>query len=272
MGFTERRPTDPALAPFIRSFWHFTGDFPHQRERMLPSGCFQLLVNLDRDELSSYHDAGYRRLERIGGAGLCGAYAHHFAIDTAEQRAIAGVSFHPGGAYPFFAAPADAVRELHVDLGDLWGRDGAVVRERLLAACTVDGILRALETIMHERVVRTLAVDPIVGYAMDALEGGAPVAAVVDRVGMTAGGFIRYFSARVGLTPKRYARVRRFRRVLEAIDGGRGVDWARVAASAGYFDQAHMIHDFRAFAGVSPTAYRPRAPGDVSHVVLDEAE
>jgi AraC-like DNA-binding protein len=270
MSFTERRPSEPALAPFIRSFWHFTGDLAHQRERVLPSGCGQLLVNLAQDELRSYHGAGYRRVDRIAGAGIAGAYAHHFAIDTAEQRAIAGVSFHPGGAYPFFAAPADAVRELHVGLDDLWGRDGAVLRERLLEARTVDGILRTLEAVMLARVARPLAVDPIVAYATDALESGVAVGAVVDRIGMTASGFIRHFTARIGLTPKRFARVRRFRRVLDAIDAGRRVDWAGVAAACGYFDQAHLIRDFQAFAGVSPTAYRPRSPGDLSHVVLDD--
>jgi AraC-like DNA-binding protein len=270
MRFTERRPSAPALAPFIRSLWHFTGELPHARERVLPTGCIQLLVNLDQDELRSYHGPGYGRVDRIAGAGLAGAYAHHFAIDTAEQRAIVGVSFHPGGAHPFFATPADALRELHVELGEVWGRDGAVLRERLLAAGTVDAILRTLEAVMLARVARPLAVDPIVAFAADALESGVPVGAVVDRVGMTASGFIRHFTARVGLTPKRFARVRRFRRVLDAIDAGRSVDWARVAATCGYFDQAHLIRDFRAFAGISPTAYRPRSPGDTSHVVLDE--
>jgi AraC-like DNA-binding protein len=268
MRFTARPPAALVLRPFIESLWHFTGDLAHSRERMLPSGRMQLLINLDQDQLSSYHGPDYRDRAVIAGAGLSGAYAEHFAIDTADQRAIVGVSFRPGGAYPFFAAPADATSGLHVALDDLWGRDGAVVRDRLLEAPTVAAVLDELEAVMLARVAGSLEPDPVIAYAIAAFEGDATVAAVMDRVGMSASRFIRHFSRRVGLTPKRFARVRRFQRVLAAVDSGRAVDWARVAASCGYFDQAHLIRDFRAFAGVSPTGYQPRAPGDRSHVVL----
>jgi methylphosphotriester-DNA--protein-cysteine methyltransferase len=72
----------------------------------------------------------------------------------------------------------------------------------------------------------------------------------------------------VGLTPKRFARVRRFGRVLQSIELGRPVAWSQVAASCGYFDQAHLIHDFREFSGMNPTLYRPRGQGDRYHAVV----
>jgi len=59
----------------------------------------------------------------------------------------------------------------------------------------------------------------------------------------------------VGLTPKLFSRIRRFQKVLAGVEDASEVDWARVALSCGYFDQAHFIHDFRAFAGVNPSTY-----------------
>jgi AraC-like DNA-binding protein len=252
----------------VESLWYFRGEFPHQRERVLPTGNLQLLVNLYEDELRSYYGAGYVDLQRSAGAALCGAHARHFGIDTAEQRAIVGVSFKPGGAFPFFAAPADATSEMHVGLDALWGREGALLRERLLETRRPEQTLATLEAVLLARAVRPLEQDPAVVFAVDAFERGVPVATVVDGLGCTPRHFIQRFSAAVGLTPKRFARVRRFQRVLASLRLGQRVDWAQVALACGYFDQAHLIRDFRDFSGESPTAYQPRSSEERNHVPL----
>jgi transcriptional regulator GlxA family with amidase domain len=77
----------------------------------------------------------------------------------------------------------------------------------------------------------------------------------------------RCFSQQIGLTPKRFARVRRFQRTLrrsaaEVVP----VDWARLAAECGFYDQAHLIHEFRAHAGRTPLEYSPRSPAEQNHV------
>jgi len=261
-------PSSPALRPFVESLWHFTGEFAHDQERILPTGRMELLVNLEEDELRTYEGERFTRVRRIRGAAICGPYARPFGIDTREQRCIAGVAFRPGGASPFFRAPANALRDQHVELDPLWGRDGALLRERLLDAPSPAAAIRRLERALLERVVRPLEVDKLVDFAIEALERGAPVGELVARVGMTPKRFIRHFEQIVGITPKRFGRVRRFGRVLESVERGQRVDWSAVAASCGYFDQAHMIHDFREFSGMNPTDYRPRAQGDRNHALI----
>ena len=271
MPIVIRRPA-AALAPFVAQLWHFEdpdSSLVHTRERIMPDGAMQLLVNLHEDELRSYHGESLE-LRRTGGAALCGPYTGHFAIDTAEQRAIMGVSFHPGGAAPFFAAPADAVSGLDVEVDQLWGRDGATLRERLLEQPTPAARLRTLEAVLLARVVRPLAPDPAISLAISALERDVPVAAVAERLGYSARRLISGFGAQVGLTPKRFARVRRFQRVLRAITGGPPTPWVELALACGYFDQAHFIHDFRAFSGLHPTAYAPRDASGHNHVVLPD--
>jgi len=266
-----RKPAGP-LAPFVESIWYFTSDwFAHDRERILPSGSMQLLVNLDEDEIRTYHGPGYATVERVSGAALSGAYRGHFAIDTAEQRSIAGVAFRSGGAYPFFRPPADEVAGAHLGLDVLWGRDGAALRERLLEARTPDAILDRLESVLLEKAVRALDPDGALDFAVNAFDRGASVSAVLSHIGGSSRRFLREFAERVGLTPKRFERVRRFRHVLDAIEVGRPVAWARVALACGYYDQAHLINDFREFSGLTPTAYAPRSYGDRLHVpVVDE--
>jgi AraC-like DNA-binding protein len=261
----------PALAPFVAQLWHFeapTGGFAHDRERVLPTGMMQLLVNLHEDELRSYHGDDLQQLRRTRGATIGGVYAGHFAIDTAEQRSILGVSFKPGGARPFFAAPADALSEQDVELDQLWGRDGAVLRERLLEQPGPHARLRVLATLLRARLSEPRALDPAIALAIAALEREVPVAVVGERLGLSPRKLIDRFSARVGLTPKRFARVRRFQRVVATLASGSAPPWAELAVACGYFDQAHFIRDFKAFSGLHPTAYAPSGPGAHNHVVL----
>jgi AraC-like DNA-binding protein len=63
------------------------------------------------------------------------------------------------------------------------------------------------------------------------------------------------FKELVGVTPKRLARTYRFAATLLAIDPAGPVNWVDLAGRAGYFDQAHFSHEFRAFTGLTPTRY-----------------
>lgn len=263
------RTPSPALAPFVASLWHFedAGELAHTRERILPSGAMQLLVNLHEDELRTYGSHG-GPARRTRGATLAGAFVDHFEIDTAEQRAIVGVAFHPGGAYPFLKMPADDLHGSEAELGDVWGRDGAVLRERLLECASPQARLAVLDAMLLARAVHPLRRDPAMLRAIAGLERGEAVAAVGEGLGLSPRRLIDRFSAQVGMTPKRFARVRRFQRVLALLTSGRAPPWAELALQCGYYDQAHFIHEFTALSGLHPTAYAAREPGGHNHVVL----
>lgn len=266
MRFLSRTPP-AALAPFVEHLWWFDGDLDDGKERVLPSGRGQLLVNLHEDEMRTYDASGRAVAERCRGATLAGASGAPVVIDTAEQRRIVGVSFRPGGAWPFLRMPVDAVGTGSVELGEIWGRPGEVVRERLLGARGACATLDALAAILIEQIARPPVTDRAVEHAIVALERGASVASIVESTGLAQRTLLRRFRERVGISPKRYARIRRFQRVLSVAGRGAPLDWARVAQDLGFADQAHLIHDFRAFAGISPTAYRAVA-GMRNHVAI----
>jgi AraC-like DNA-binding protein len=96
------------------------------------------------------------------------------------------------------------------------------------------------------------------------------IAQVTNQIGLSSRRFIDVFNDQVGLTPKLFCRVQRFQNVLRRIRTGREVDWTGVALDSGYFDQAHFIHDFKAFSGLSPTAYAAHRTEHLNHVpILD---
>ncbi len=92
------------------------------------------------------------------------------------------------------------------------------------------------------------------------------VAQLSDRLGWTPRRLQQVFSAEVGLTPRAFQRLARFRSALAAIDGAADVGWAAFALEHGYCDQSHLIREFREHAGLTPPEYvRQRGPA-LNHV------
>jgi len=230
-------------------------------ERSLPTGELALFVNLEEDQ-QRWYDRDARRCHRNAGAVLGGARSHPYLIDGAASRRVVGATFLAGGARPFFAMPIDALRGEHLALDAAWGHAGRSLRERLLEAPTTEARMRVLETILRERLVgppeRLAAVDFALACVDDPRRNWR-IAEVQDRLGWTATRFIRVFAEQVGLTPKRFARVRRFHRAVAGLARAAPGGLAELARACGYFDQAHFIHEFRGFAGVTPSGFA--APG-----------
>ena len=263
--FLERRPRSQALAPIVSSLGYFEGELEPGLERVLPSGHVSLMVNLHDDEFRTYHGPDGAAVQRTRGAVFSGPQAAPSVIDTEEQRRLVWVSFRLGGAAPFFETPLDETRDELVDLGDLWGPAGATLRERVLEARTTEEMFGIVESELLEHLVPERERDSAVAFAVQALDRGARVAQVTARLDVPPKRFVRRFREHVGLTPKRFARVRRLQRLLGAVARSEDVEWAEAAAEHGYYDQSHLVHEFRE---LTPTAYRPRAASEWNHVTV----
>jgi AraC-like DNA-binding protein len=204
---------------------------------------------------------------------VAGPHSEHWILDTASSISVIGVHFRPGGAFPFFDFPAGELLNVRVSLEALWGARSQFLVEQVLAACTPDDKFDVLERELLG-TARTLRRHRAVSFALEALSDRArarPVAEVTDAIGMSQRRFLDRFRNEVGMTPKLFARVQRFQAVIEAVHALHEVDWADIAAQCGYFDQAHFIHDFRAFSGFTPSAYFALKSEHRNHVPLPEA-
>lgn len=244
---------------------------PAGLERVLPSGAAQLIVNLAEDATRTYDpDNGFACLEGPGSI-ITGPASRYQVIDTAEQEFVAGVVFRPGGTAAFTRVPTYEIADGDVALDDLWGgRLGSALRSRVLEAKDADGQLDAIETVLRERW-RPRESHPAVRFAVQTLHRSphlASITRVTEASGLSAARLIEHFKRDVGLTPKRYCSVLRFQRALRHAHRGRNVDWTEVALDCGYYDQAHFIHDFRRFAGVTPSAYEQGRTPFQNHVTI----
>ena len=250
------RPPLSALIHFM--WWYGAYGAGHRRERVLPGPVSELVIVL----------SGARQ-----GPIFCGAQSESFVIETGDRPALLGVHFKPAGAFPFLRRmPADELHNQRVSLEDIWGAEAGALHERLHAAATPAARFRVLEAALIARLDGPPVRHPAVAYALGAIDAAParPIGDITDQIGLSARRFIALFTAQVGLTPKLYGRVRRFQDVLVRVHGVADIDWTDVALTCGYYDQAHFIHDFRAFSGLSPTAYVRAGAPERGHVPLEE--
>lgn len=272
MVYLTHRPVPP-LSDFVDVLWLYEGyDVPHEKERLLPDGSMELVVNLAEDSIRVYdsHDPG--NWSTIPGCVVSGPRSEFFVIDTAGEASTVGVHFKPGGAFPFFAAPPAELHNQSVALECLWGAASSRLRNRLLEAATPEGKLRVLECCLLQELKKPLEHHPIVGFALKQLCGpmqAPPVSRVVDQAGCSQRRLIQLFGDQVGLTPKLLSRVTRFQKVVRSVHGVDAFSWTQMALDCGYYDQAHFIHDFHSFAGITPSQYLARKTPHVNHVPME---
>lgn len=261
----------PPLGDFVDYLWLLRDAPPHARERIVPSGTLELVINLREDEIRIYDPTQSDRCRRFSGGVVSGAYRDFFVIDTQEHAEIIGVHFRPGGASPFLGVPASELSDRHVDLDALWGRAAVELRERLCEAATPGERFRLLEDALLAYLYRPVRRRSAVRVALDHLGStDAAIREVADHVRLSHRHFIEVFAEEIGMTPKLFSRVRRFQRAIALARRAPTVDWARLAADCGYCDQSHMIRDFVAFSGFTPTDYLRRRAVDVKdlHVAV----
>jgi len=173
-----------------------------------------------------------------------------------EQRVVMA-RLQLGGAEAVLGVPDAAIAGRIVALEELWGNTAT---QRLLDQLAEARDTVAAAAILERSIAERCAVAPghrestrLVLDAADRLASES-VNAVAVALGVSDRHLRRVFRETIGVSPKAFAKVTRFRRAVRAARAGGHASWAAIAAETGYYDQAHLISEFRAIAGVTPRA------------------
>lgn len=207
----------------------------------LPNGRTSLVVRVADDGLGDAYVLGPRTRAK-------------FKRATGFLRATA-IQFKPGWSPSLFGVPAHALTDHMVTLDELWGdRD---ITADLVAARSVPAILERLSRAVAMRSTSESSSARLARRAARMFEGAETrVQIVAEQLGVTARHLRRAFVESVGVGPKEFARGARLQRAIRG--SAHSNDWAAIARDAGYYDQAHLIGDFRDLVGLTPSAYRAR--------------
>ncbi|WP_296946154.1 AraC family transcriptional regulator [uncultured Massilia sp.] len=244
-------PPHPALAPYVACLWtsHAVPQGAPLRRRILPDNCIDILWQDQADTALGV---------------VAGMMSRPHLFETDRPLLTVAVRFRPGAARAFLDLPLHTLQDDHPALDALWPRAEAEAlaaslweRERTSAqrlATLEDALLARLRTHVPaagERLVRAALAR------IDAAHGAVRIEELARSLGVSRQHLALQFRERVGLNAKTYAMVSRFRHAGAAArrhEGGR-IDWAHLAAACGYYDQSHLIHEFRLLSGDTPADF-----------------
>jgi AraC-like DNA-binding protein len=265
MNYAELLPR-PELRPWVRCYWFLRAvddEPPGPPEPALPDGSPELIFNLG-DPFLACAASGERTLQPL--AMLVGQITSPFTVAPTGDVNLVAVRFTPAGASVLcndmasitnhWAAidtlPVPALRSLHSQLARA---SGVGADSQASCASLLDAVLMR---IIADRRTPDEAVALAV-RAIDASHGMIVLEALAADIGCSLRHLQRRFAKQVGISPKLLARIRRFQRVFAAWQSDPR-SLAAVAATCGYFDQPHLVRDFRAFAGTAPAEFLAAPP------------
>jgi AraC-like DNA-binding protein len=218
------RPTSPAV------------------RRIVPDGRIDILFQLG--DLAAGHPAGVGRSFVVGAMPVFADVVYEGLAD------VVGVRFRAGGASALLDPPMSELTGRLVDLGALW-TGVASLEDQVATAASPEARRRVLEAGLTARLRRDLRADPLAEHLEDS-GGRVSVAELARLAGIGERQLERRFRERVGFSPRMTRRIARFWSAAKALRRSPSSSAARLAQRCGFFDQAHMIREFRAFAGVTP--------------------
>jgi AraC-like DNA-binding protein len=253
MTYRERPPLPPLHRSVDRIWWRTSAEAGDPAVSsaapgptlILPDGCIDVLVDV-----------------RTGIARVVGTMTRAVEYSLPPGASLAAVRFKPGAAPGFLRVGAAELTDRVVQLDDLgtsW-LPRAAFDGIPLPRAVADLERRLLERVGSLSMERTLSLEHTVsmeramGHAARRLYGDHPpsIAELASELRLSRQHLRRSFREHVGVTPKRFAQVARLQRAVDHLQSARTASLARVALELGYSDQAHMSHDFRELAGITP--------------------
>jgi AraC-like DNA-binding protein len=273
--FTFFEPA-PALRPFVHSYSHAVSLDPKapprrpageggtefvlppgdpMAERLFPSACVFLNFNLGEPVALARGDGD---VPLPAGAHVIGPVTRPGRRRLPERVEALGVGFQPGYAHHFLRTRADELTDEFLALEHFWGAAGRTLEDRLLQARTVREQIRLVEAELLRRLASAPPPDrtvPVLADHVFRCQGITTVAALSAASGFTRQHLGRKFRHALGVSPKLFCRLVRFHNALTRVLFSPPGDWAAAAVDLGYYDQAHLIAEFKEFTGSTPTGF-----------------
>jgi AraC-like DNA-binding protein len=253
MIFVARRPC-PEIESCVRLLWYCKAPaLPHARERVLPRGEMQIILNLAGETLTECSGEQAGTACPLPPGIVVGPRGQYELVDTRDLAELLGIVFRPGGAAPFLREDASVFFERFISLEDVvpCRELRSVLRER---TSPMRKLIAVEEWLVGGLGGRALRRRPLTVHALDLLRRHS-VRETARALSVSERHLHQVMKAEVGLSPKLWSRVQRFQRALHGLHTGAEPRWEQLALECGFYDQSHFCNEFRAFSGIDPSTY-----------------
>jgi len=244
--YQEYNP-DIRLTPWVENYWTST-DFIDvgDRPKVFPDGCTDIIFMIDKTRGVSY-------------AGLFGTITTFIEVVYTENMQMFGIRFKPAGIAAFTRVPVEEFTDRTVDLASVETLFNQSFRETIPEKQTASEIVTYTNDYLINRLPCIYPSDRQIIHAIDLInraEGKIPLVEVASDVCLCQRHFERRFKSTIGISPKMFAKISRFKHALRCLKNDPHKDLLTIAVACGYYDHSHLIKEFKTFSGDLPTDLR----------------
>jgi|CXWL01.1.fsa_nt_gi AraC-like DNA-binding protein len=257
MNYQTFTPT-ATLSRYVKSYWTLeSSDENHtaSSEKVFPDGCIELMFHYG-DRFREYKPGHEAELQPR--SFIYGQIEKFIEIEATGKIGILGIRFHPNGLRPFVKFDVNELTGQAVEIRDLWGKDGEILEDGILNACSNEKRIALFEIFLLRRLKEFSETDPVIERCVDSIlrsDGNIAIDDLAYQLNIGRRHLERKFISNVGIRPKLLSRITRFRNTLNLIEHKQFTSLTMVAYEGGFYDQAHFIRDFKEFTGLNPKQY-----------------
>lgn len=260
-------PPSPALRGIIRHFLFLESRTKGLKQfRLFPNGSTGMVFS-SANRLFFNKGIPGNTTEDLSDAFIYGQLSQYKDVSCTGDVSLFIVVFQPHAIHSVFGIPAIELKDRVVAIEDLLGHDGAELKNRIAEQSSalekIELIQSFFLSLMHDQTSSENLLDKSIGVIWKH-KGCISIAGLNSIVGCEERKMERVFIQAVGLTPKQFSKLAKLQFFIKGMnDNTKLLNLAQLSYEAGYYDQAHLIHDFRKYTGMTPshyhTAIRPLA-------------
>lgn len=263
MKYQTYEPTQD-LNMLVKCYW--TLESPRQetpeKQTIVPDGCMEMIFHYG-DLYTQY--TGNQLNGQAGGDSfiqpkcfVIGQLTRPLQIEPTGETGIFSVRFHPDGFLPFATIPIKKMENTAISLEKLFGKDGLEIEQKILNANSTTEKVKLIETFLLKRLTDAGTVDRIVKSTVETIltaNGQLSVDELSKQTNINRRQLERKFSSTIGLSPKQLSKTIRLQTTLKMLLNKKFNSLTALAYESEYYDQAHLIKDFKEFTGLTPKEF-----------------
>jgi AraC-like DNA-binding protein len=223
---------------------------------LIPDGLSEIVFNRGCDGFERWQLGVRERKQHMGRSYLIGGRSQSVNTHASASLQLAGVKLDSRFLRSIIRMPLSEFRESTLSLADLGDAQLLALEESVGNARCIETVIGLFDNFFlaatRELSRSRSAVDALIARIQQD-RGATPIMAWARQIGVDSRRLERAFCASVGMTPKQYARVIRFKSQYQALISTDAPKRSLSASLDGFYDQSHFNREFRHFIGVAPS-------------------
>lgn len=253
VSYIEYAPP-PALASLVETYWVLEGMVDSSiSRRIMPDGCVDIIFDFIESNINRNREAGI--------PDIVGTMTTYFDLDYSFGEVLKiGIRFNPAAITAFTRVPVNEFTNHTMRLSMIESLFDESFHEQLNDRMTVHERLAYISNYLISLLPRLKVPEERIVHAVNTikkLHGQITVARLSDEVCLCGRQFERRFKHSIGISPKAFIKVERFRHTQQYLKNNPEESMFSAALNCGYYDDSHLFKDFKVLGGILPTDITP---------------